>query len=769
MKPFHDLLRILPLLLLLTAATNSYARKNAVWIHPDASSSVSGYSQVVEKVEFRPDETIVVLQMHSRNKFTYAPETALHADGKTYALKSAEGIEPGQFISPSDDVATITFHFEPLPAGTEKFDLKEPGAPKRGFAVNDIRPRDNRIINGTYWRDDTTGDWAIGFFPEGVVYDGRFWTYTGNFPDKDATEGTFSFTDGTRTITAKVGKEKSLRRTIKIGDRKQKTFSRIIQPRLPDYPQKDLRPSVADNGYAPGDSVEISGWMRGNADHATPIEVQIDDIFAGDENRIPVSTDAAGHFHVKFPVCNTQTVDLRFEPRDLISVPVEPNRKYFLLNDFDSGKKIFMGEDVRLQNELLAYQLNRWPVSAHRYEKNPAEFFPALKDFEAGCLKELDSLAAAHPTLSERYKAFKRDDLKSKCAFSLGQAYFYISPYPEEMMEYVKSNHIADMPHPLTAYPMYSTFIDNISSAKKQTEPRNFMIPIKINDRMAHMSILLSEGGAAESQPLAARLQQLRKENDYTPHLTEEEQSVQAEIMRIDSVAKSRLSDTELELEPIMFEYQVLDKLGFNQEAKDIYMSEYLLKKLNQSGQPLKASEENAIGDIIRTPAALNEVMALNDKFIRLQSGELPLRNRQVALSPELTAGKDLLDKILEPMKGKTVLIDVWGTWCAPCRNALKDFRKEEEYLRKYDIAYLFLANRSPETSWKKIISDLAIDGDNVYHYNLPEAQQTAIEQYLGVRSFPSYFLVNADGEVVDIKVDARNIAGLERAIKSLK
>lgn len=129
--------------------------------------------------------------------------------------------------------------------------------------------------------------------------------------------------------------------------------------------------------------------------------------------------------------------------------------------------------------------------------------------------------------------------------------------------------------------------------------------------------------------------------------------------------------------------------------------------------------------------------MALNDKFIRLQSGELPLRNRQVALSPELTAGKDLLDKILEPMKGKTVLIDVWGTWCAPCRNALKDFREEEEYLRKYDIAYLFLANRSPETSWKKIISDLAIDGDNVYHYNLPEAQQTAIEQYLGVRSFP--------------------------------
>lgn len=123
-----------------------------------------------------------------------------------------------------------------------------------------------------------------------------------------------------------MGKEKNLRRTIKIGDRKQKTFGRIIEPRLPDYPQKDPRAELADNGYAPGDSVEISGWMRGNADHATPIEVQTDDIFTGDDKRIPVSTDAAGHFHVKLPVCNTQTVYLRFGPRDLISVPVEPNR-----------------------------------------------------------------------------------------------------------------------------------------------------------------------------------------------------------------------------------------------------------------------------------------------------------------------------------------------------------------------------------------------------------------------------------------------------------
>ena len=33
--------------------------------------------------------------------------------------------------------------------------------------------------------------------------------------------------------------------------------------------------------------------------------------------------------------------------------------------------------------------------------------------------------------------------------------------------------------------------------------------------------------------------------------------------------------------------------------------------------------------------------------------------------------GEKLLRHILEPYKGKLVLLDVWGTWCAPCKMAL--------------------------------------------------------------------------------------------------
>ena len=58
--------------------------------------------------------------------------------------------------------------------------------------------------------------------------------------------------------------------------------------------------------------------------------------------------------------------------------------------------------------------------------------------------------------------------------------------------------------------------------------------------------------------------------------------------------------------------------------------------------------------------------------------------------------------------------------------------------------------------------------GDNVVHYNLPDDQQQAIEQYLSVNSFPSYRLIGVDGHVLDVNADPRNLDALEGLVKRL-
>ena len=74
-----------------------------------------------------------------------------------------------------------------------------------------------------------------------------------------------------------------------------------------------------------------------------------------------------------------------------------------------------------------------------------------------------------------------------------------------------------------------------------------------------------------------------------------------------------------------------------------------------------------------------------------------------------------------------------------------------KQQLKEFDIVYLYLANRSPEESWKNVIKQYKLTGDNCVHYNLPTAQQRAVEEFLHVDAFPTYKLIDKQGNIHDL------------------
>ncbi|MBP5570059.1 MAG: redoxin, partial [Prevotella sp.] len=104
-----------------------------------------------------------------------------------------------------------------------------------------------------------------------------------------------------------------------------------------------------------------------------------------------------------------------------------------------------------------------------------------------------------------------------------------------------------------------------------------------------------------------------------------------------------------------------------------------------------------------------------------------------------------------------------------PCKEALSHSQEEYERLKDYDIVYLYLANNSNDTYWKNVIKMYDVTGENVVHYNLPVNQQNAIEQYLDVRSFPHYRLINRDGTILDADADPRDLEGLAKLLDQMK
>lgn len=62
----------------------------------------------------------------------------------------------------------------------------------------------------------------------------------------------------------------------------------------------------------------------------------------------------------------------------------------------------------------------------------------------------------------------------------------------------------------------------------------------------------------------------------------------------------------------------------------------------------------------------------------------------------------------------------------------------------------MYFANNSPEESWKSIIQEYELTGENVVQYRLPNNQQSMIERKFSVKSFPTYMLIDMEGHVVN-------------------
>jgi thiol-disulfide isomerase/thioredoxin len=115
----------------------------------------------------------------------------------------------------------------------------------------------------------------------------------------------------------------------------------------------------------------------------------------------------------------------------------------------------------------------------------------------------------------------------------------------------------------------------------------------------------------------------------------------------------------------------------------------------------------------------------------------------------DITDGQTLFERIIAPFRGYVVYVDVWGTWCGPCRAAMEKVPDLKKMLEGKPVVYLYFCNNSPEDAWRTFISQKHLDTENAVHYNLPREQENAIERYLEVSGYPTYRLADTTGRLL--------------------
>ena len=106
-------------------------------------------------------------------------------------------------------------------------------------------------------------------------------------------------------------------------------------------------------------------------------------------------------------------------------------------------------------------------------------------------------------------------------------------------------------------------------------------------------------------------------------------------------------------------------------------------------------------------------------------------------------APEDILQTILDNYKGKAVLIDMWATWCGPCRAGHKTMAPLKEELKGRNIKFVYITSpSSPPTTWLEMMKD--IDGD---HYYLTEEQNHYILSHFESEGIPTYAIYDTKGQ----------------------
>ena len=105
-------------------------------------------------------------------------------------------------------------------------------------------------------------------------------------------------------------------------------------------------------------------------------------------------------------------------------------------------------------------------------------------------------------------------------------------------------------------------------------------------------------------------------------------------------------------------------------------------------------------------------------------------------------APENILQTILDKYKGKAVLIDIWATWCGPCRAGHRMMAPLKEELKGKDIQFVYITSpTSPLTTWQEMIK--GIDGD---HYYLTAEQYSYILGKYESNGIPTYAIYDRNG-----------------------
>lgn len=122
----------------------------------------------------------------------------------------------------------------------------------------------------------------------------------------------------------------------------------------------------------------------------------------------------------------------------------------------------------------------------------------------------------------------------------------------------------------------------------------------------------------------------------------------------------------------------------------------------------------------------------------------------------------------LSNLKGKVVYIDIWATWCGPCR---AEFLWAKELKKRFEgnneVVFLYASVDDDSNAWRKFL-ETAKSPEGIHLRLSPAEERKITEKYQCGGGVPKYFLIDQQGKIVSTLAPRPSSGRAEQAIRAL-
>jgi thiol-disulfide isomerase/thioredoxin len=142
------------------------------------------------------------------------------------------------------------------------------------------------------------------------------------------------------------------------------------------------------------------------------------------------------------------------------------------------------------------------------------------------------------------------------------------------------------------------------------------------------------------------------------------------------------------------------------------------------------------------------------------QFSEAALKANLISLEGDNTN----LNAILKRQEGKTVVIEIWASWCSDCIKAMPLLKQTQADNPK--VEYIFISMDKAADKWKAGIEKHKLEGA---HYWAPDGMKGAFGTGIDLDWIPRYIVVDKTGKVILYRATEKEYDQVNAILKKSK